>query len=224
MVTISKYFNLLGSIICLLLSCVIDPPRPPETGFTPEAMEIVKKILAENNADDYTVDVQRGDDNTGGLGSDPVGYILGVKIDGVLVLTNTVDSLRLKGIYRKQEGFSSFTVFDLPCMGISAKCDTLDSIRIITDSVIVVQHLGLGFSNLNHLPPEIGKIRTEYLDLSYNYKTLKYLPDELMQISGPPFHFDTLIVKYDMGAVRGMSSESVSDSLKNWLLKHAAEL
>ena len=212
MVTISKYFNLLGSIICLLLSCVIDPPRPPETGFTPEAMEIVKKILAENNATDYTVDVQRGGDNTGGLGRDPVGYILGVKIDSVLVLTNTVDSLRLKGIYRKQEGFSSFTVFDLPCMGVSAKCDTLDSIRIITDSVIVVQHLGLGFSNLNHLPPEIGKIRTEYLDLSYN--NLKELPLEVMQLLDPPQYY-----KYTSININGLPNlkyDSLPDTLKYW--------
>jgi hypothetical protein len=100
----------------------------------------------------------------------------------------------------------------------------IDSIEIRTDSVIILPSLSLMNCNLTHLPPEIGKIRTEALNLSNNYKTLKYLPDELMQISGPPYYFDTLIVKYDMGAVRGMSSESVSDSLKNWLLKHAAEL
>ena len=204
--------NIMLFCVSIISGCVINPPRPPETGFTPEAMEIVKKILAENNADDYTVDVQRGDDNTGGLGSDPVGYILGVKIDGVLVLTNTVDSLRLKGIYRKQEGFSSFTVFDLPCMGISAKCDTLDSIRIITDSVIVVQHLGLGFSNLNHLPPEIGKIRTEYLDLSYN--NLKELPLEVMQLLDPPQYY-----KYTSININGLPNlkyDSLPDTLKYW--------
>ena len=210
--------NIMLFCVSIISGCVINPPRPPETGFTPEAMEIVKKILAENNATDYTVDVQRGGDNTGGLGRDPVGYILGVKIDSVLVLTNTVDSLRLKGIYRKQEGFSSFTVFDLPCMGVSAKCDTLDSIRIITDSVIVVQHLGLGFSNLNHLPPEIGKIRTECLDLSYN-SGLKSLPIEIKQMDSIPQPYVSLDVNCDQ-TWTNETFDTLPEWTKEWLGKH----
>ena len=57
------------------------------------------------------------------------------------------------------------------------------------------------------------------MDISYNYKTLKYLPDELMQIPESPNFWDTLIVSFDYGAV--MAMENISDSLKAWIAKHS---
>jgi hypothetical protein len=98
----------------------------------------------------------------------------------------------------------------------------IDSIEIRTDSVIVLPSLGLQYCHLTHLPPQIGeKIRVQSFDIGYNYKTLTSLPDELMQLSQPPEYWDTLIVKYDAGAVNAMSPDSVSDSLKSWLKKHS---
>jgi hypothetical protein len=97
----------------------------------------------------------------------------------------------------------------------------IDSIKVITDSVIILPGLSLSYCNLAHLPPEIGKLRVKSLDIGYNYNTLRSLPDELMQLSEPPYCWDTLIVNYDMGAVKTMTG--VSDSLKAWLQKYAAK-
>ena len=97
----------------------------------------------------------------------------------------------------------------------------IDSIELRTDSVIILPGISLSDCNLTHLPKEIGKLRIKSLDIGYNYKTLKSLPDELMQLSEPPFYWDSLTINYDMGAVKSM--ENVSDSLKNWLVKHAAQ-
>jgi len=97
----------------------------------------------------------------------------------------------------------------------------IDSIDVRTDSVVLMQKLDLSQCNLTHLPPEIGKMRVSSLDISYNYTTLMTLPDELMQLSESPRYWDTLIVNYDIGAVNGMVG--VSDTLKSWLQRHAAQ-
>jgi hypothetical protein len=96
----------------------------------------------------------------------------------------------------------------------------IDSIEIRTDSVIIIPGLSLSDCNLTHLPPQIGKLRTRGLSIEYNYQTLRSLPNELMQLTDPPKYWDTLTVKYDIGGVNAMNSDSVSDTLKSWLKSH----
>jgi hypothetical protein len=96
----------------------------------------------------------------------------------------------------------------------------IDSIEIRTDSVIIIPCLDLRFCNLTNLPQQIGKIRTSLLAIGYNYQTLRSLPNELMQLTDPPKYWDTLKIKYDIGAVNAMNSDSVSDTLKGWLRRH----
>src|SRR5690554_2823004 len=88
----------------------------------------------------------------------------------------------------------------------------IDSIEIRTDSVIVIPSLSLSDCNLTHLPPEIGKIRTEGLDLSYN--NLKELPLEVMQLLDPPQYY-----KYTSININGLPNlkyDSLPDTLKYW--------
>lgn len=53
----------------------------------------------------------------------------------------------------------------------------IDSIEIRTDSVVILPALSLSDCNITHLPPEIGKLRLNNLDISYN--KIKDLPLEL---------------------------------------------
>jgi hypothetical protein len=208
------------SFVFLVLSC-FHYEESEKSGFTADAQIFVDKLLKENNTTKYVIDIV--DVSISGGFANPIGYHLGLIVDSCVVLTNTIDSLNSYGIYRfeKSEYGNGGGLKDLPFMGISVKCDTLDSISVVTDSFIKLQDLGLGFTNLTHLPAKINKLRVKTIDIGYNYKTLQGLPDELMQLSEPPKYWDTLIVNYDMGAVNQMTT--VSDTLKKWLLLHAAQ-
>ena len=195
--------------------------EPDKEGFTPETQIFVNRILKENNTSTYEVKIHTYTAESG-LGG-PDGYSLAITVNNKVVLTNTLDSLSLHGKYHvSTSGYGNDRGFiDVPFMGLQVRCDTLDSIQIITGSVIKAPGLGLGGCNLTHLPSEIGKLRVQSLNIGENYPSLKSLPDELMQLSEPPKYWDTLIVNYDMGAVNVMPG--VSDTLKQWLLKHAAQ-
>jgi hypothetical protein len=90
----------------------------------------------------------------------------------------------------------------------------IDSIEIRTDSVIVIPSLSLSDCNLTHLPPEIGKIRTEGLDLSYN--NLKELPLEVMSVFDhlPP---GTGHIKIQGNPIDKGYWNSLPDTLRNWM-------
>ncbi len=60
----------------------------------------------------------------------------------------------------------------------------IDSIEIRTDTVIIMPSLDLEHCHLDHLPPEIGKLRVNGLDMTNNY--FKNVPDELMELAKPP--------------------------------------
>ena len=96
----------------------------------------------------------------------------------------------------------------------------IDSINIITDSVIIIPSLDLSYCNLKNLPAQIKKIRVRNLNIRDNHSTLETLPDEMMQLSEPPFYWDTLLIEYDIRIVEKM--DSVSDTLKSWLRSHSA--
>jgi len=176
-------------IIALTINGCLNFEEPEKEGFTPETMKYVDKILEENNTDTYDIYIENYTTSSG-LGG-PKGYYLRPHVNGIIVLTNTIDSLRIHGVYRKNTyGYgNSRGMVDLDCMGIAAISidDTLDSICIITDSVIIMPKLGLGFSNLTHLPPEIGKLRLQALDITYNDITT--LPIEVMQLLDPPNYY-----------------------------------
>jgi hypothetical protein len=205
---------------CTIISSCLDYDEPEKGGFTPEAQVFVDRMLAENNTDDYTVDIITVGVSDGMAGISPIGYLLGVKVDSVIVLTNTIDNLRLNGIYkesrRKYHGAGG-GMKELPFMGITIKCDTLDSIKIVTDSVLKMPSLGLGSCNLMYLPTLIGKLKVNALDLNDNH--LKELPFEVMSI------FDHL--PQDNGKINVSDNpisqnywDSVPDTLQKWLKKH----
>ncbi len=152
-------------------------------------------------------------------GTVPTGYRLGIKVDKMIVLTNTIDSLRLYGIYRENMGKyygSTGGMIDLRLSGIRVICDTLDSICIFTDSIISLPSIYLG-SNLTHLPPEIGKLRVSSLDVSYN--KIKDLPLEIMSIFS---HLPDSSGDIDCmdNPITQQYWDSIPDTLRNWIKIH----
>jgi len=146
-----KYLTIYLSI--LSINCT-NSDEWEKQGFTSEAQVYIDRILKENNTTEYNVDVSYNS-SLGGYG-----YHLGLIIDKQLVITNTVDSLRLHGAYRydKNTYLNGGELVDASFWGISAECDTLDSIQIITDSVIVLKDLILGDCNLTRSPSAFCRI------------------------------------------------------------------
>lgn len=78
-------------------SCLnFDEPEPD--AFTPEAKVFVDLIMKENAGSNYDVNII--DTSAGGGFAKPIGYILGLLVEEKVVLTNTINSLRMNGIYR----------------------------------------------------------------------------------------------------------------------------
>jgi len=217
---LSKKRVLLFMIVLLIVNCgTIDNESEPDA-FTAKAQIYVDRILAENSTKEYSVGILTTGVDGGMSGTRPTGYVLKINVESMLVLTNSIDSLRIYGIYRKN--LSDYYgagggMADLPLMGIRALCDTLDSIEIVTDSVIVMPALSVSSTNLTHLPAEIGKIRVGGLDISDNQ--IKDLPLEIMSI------FDYL--SDDSGKIKTMENpfsqsywDSLPDTLQQWLTKH----
>ena len=128
-------------------------------------------------------------------------------IPRTLVLSNTLSSIN-----------KSLRVYYEPApYGGAISSAIIDSIEIITDSVIVFPGLNLSYCNLTNIPPEIGKIRVHGLDIGSN--KIKTLPLEIMSI------FNHLPV--DSGIIRIAGNplsqdywDSIPDTLKNWIIRH----
>ena len=210
-----SFFKILSVWIFLfLLSCNINFSPRETDGFTPEAQVFVDMIMEENPGASYDVNIVEAASSFGFI--NPVGYVLGIIVENRVILTNTIDSLRNNGTYRFEKASygDGRGMVDLNFCGIKIKCSNLDSIEIRTDSVIVIPSLSLSDCNLTHLPPEIGKIRTEGLDLSYN--NLKELPLEVMSVFDhlPP---GTGHIKIQGNPIDKGYWNSLPDTLRNWM-------
>jgi len=207
---LSKYLIIVVSIF--YVNCT-NSDEWEKQRFTSEAQVYIDRILKENNTTEYNVDVSYNSS----LGA--YGYHLGLIIDKQIVITSTIDSLRLHGTYRydKNTYLNGGELVDASFWGISAECDTLDSIQIITDSVIVLRDLILGDCNLTHVPPEIGKMRVNSLNISCNQ--IKDLPLEIMSIFNHLTN-DSGTININDSPITQEYWDSIPDTLRNWLLEH----
>lgn len=198
-------------VLIFLLNCELGFSESEPEGFTPETQLVVDKIMDENPGASYDVIIVE-ESSTFGF-STSIAFRLEIFVEDKVVLTNTIDSLK-DGIYRFETtpyngpGGIVYLKFN----GIAVRSSKLDSIEIRTDSVIVTPYLSLGDCNLTHLPPEIGKIRTAELGLSYN--CLKELPLEIMQILDPPKCFKYTSIS--MNGLPNLKHDSLPDTLKDW--------
>jgi hypothetical protein len=85
----------------------------------------------------------------------------------------------------------------------------IDSVEIRTDSVIIIPCLDLEDCNLTHLPPQIGKIRTRVLDISWNKGLI--LPIEITQMDSFPQPYKTLRLNFDQ-----TWTQAELDSMPDW--------
>jgi len=211
-----RFFKILMTfIIIIVINCTFDfEPEPPF--ITEKQWQLIKAIALENNYPEssdldgfvqYLYEEWPDDDKIRD-------FILTFPVQDTTVPRTLVLSDILTQI-----GKTLRVAYHDPRTG-NVYPARIDSTEIRTDSVIIIPSINLSDCNLKHLPPQIGKIRTGAPDISYNYKTLQSIPDELMQLSSPPFYWDTLKVKYDYGAVNAMNPDIVSDTLKNWLKEH----
>ena len=88
----------------------------------------------------------------------------------------------------------------------------IDSVEIRTDSVIILPSLDLEDCNLTHLPPEIGKIRTQSLDISEN--RMSQLPMEIMQLLAPPQYYPYTMI--NLNGLPNLKFDSLPDTLQDW--------
>ena len=93
----------------------------------------------------------------------------------------------------------------------------IDSINIITDSIINFPGLNLSFCNLTHLPKEIGKLRVQKMNIGSN--KIKDLPLEIMSIFNH-LHPDTGSIGIAGNPIDKGYWDSIPDTLRNWLIKH----
>lgn len=202
-------------LVAIQISC-FDYDSEPDA-FTPEAKVFVNQIMKENPGATYDVGIV--DTAAGGGFNKPIAYVFGLIVKEKAVLTNTIDSLRIYGIYRfNKSGYGTGGgMVDLPFRGIKVKCDTLDSIEIITDSVIALQYLDFSWCNISHMPPQIGKIRTRVLDISWNKGLV--LPIEITYMDSLPQPYDSLTVRIDQTWTQS-SFDSLPEWTKEWLGTH----
>jgi len=124
---LSKKAILLPGLICATLFNCINDVESEQNGFTSDAQVFVDRILKENNISKYNLDIISSTGESG-LGT-PVGYHLGLIVGRSIVLTNTIDSLRVHGIYRfNKSGYGTGGgMVNLSFMGISAvlKCTSI---------------------------------------------------------------------------------------------------
>ncbi len=95
----------------------------------------------------------------------------------------------------------------------------IDSIKIVTNGVIVLNTLGLSLCNLTHLPTDMKKIRVKHLDLTDNVKTF-VIPETITELGAKPAYWDSLIINYDKNYVNALGEHS--EILKDWLWDHCS--
>ena len=187
-------------------------PEQEQSSLTEGALRYTNRIMDENPGASYDINVI--DSSVGHDFLEPVGYLLGLNVDDKVVLTNYIDSLRNNGVYRfwKSGYGTGSSVVDLEFRGIKIKCDTLDSIKIMTDAVIALETLDMSWCNLTRLPPEIGKIRTQSLDISEN--RMSQLPMEIMQLLAPPQYYP--YTRINLNGLPNLKFDSLPDTLQDW--------
>lgn len=98
----------------------------------------------------------------------------------------------------------------------------IDSLLIKTDSVVIVPILDLRFKNRMYVDPSIARLRAlyvmfnEYTDSLLQNGYTKMLPVEIMNMSNPPFCYDSLCIYIHYRSF----IDSTSDPLRSWLLKY----
>jgi len=206
--------SLLLPIIITLWGCIVEE-SDVRSGLNSSATKYLDKIVAENPGSTYEVELDKYYGKEDGRYKYARGYFINLVVDSQVVLTNNIDSLRELGFYYSST--SQESEMELELLGITIKCDTLDSIKIVTDSVIAVKSLDFEYCNIDHLSPEIGKIRTQELVLSYN--RLSGLPIEILQMDSLPQPYDSLdIVKNGMW--NNTTYDTLPKEIKDFLNQH----
>jgi Leucine-rich repeat (LRR) protein len=192
------------------LSCISSPP--PDEPFPPVSEQrIITEILQQNNVSvsNYIREDLIIHHNDWPYEYEETGYQILIDDTSIhkLVLTETINQLNDSRLF----------------LGISVSYGNalfIDSIEIKTDSVIILPGLDISQCNLTHLPPEIGKIRTQSLDVSYN--SLKDLPLEVMSV------FNHLESGEGLISIMGNPIDksywdSLPDTMQTWLREHFPE-
>jgi len=197
---ISK-FAILVVITLILWGCITTEDR--KYGLNSQGEYFLNIIVDENPGSHYEIVLDKVYGEDDGIYESTRGFFVRLFVDTQVVLTNTIDSLRIYGVYHesntRQTGF----------LGIAIKSDTLNTIKIFTDDVIAVQSLGLGQCNITTIPPEIGKIRTQSLALEGN--NIVDVPNEITQLLDGPQIYPYTTIRMDRSFY-----EALSDTLKIW--------
>jgi len=91
-----------------------------------------------------------------------------------------------------------------------------DTILIETDSIIFIPSCLAFGEKFRSIPKNINKIRTRFLNARYNQLTS--LPEEIMELTSPPFPYDTFAINI-MG--NPIDTTTLSDTLKRWLDRYS---
>ena len=93
---------------------------------------------------------------------------------------------------------------------------TIDTIIIETDSFIYIpSRLSLG-GKISTIPQNINKIRTRFLNVRNNQLTT--LPEEIMELTSPPFPYDTFGINISGNQI---DTSLLSDTLRGWLRRYS---
>lgn len=201
--------NLLFLSFTLTLCGCIDEEPERKKGFNDRANYFLKKIMEENPAASYEVVLDKHYGKEDGIYKYASGYSLKLLVGSMVVLSNNIDSLREQGIY--YESTSSHTEMELKLLGITVQSDNLDTVQIVTDSVIMLPSLELGLCNLSQIPAEIGQLRVQRLDLRSN-PHLTTLPIEISNMLEPPKYYPYTEIWFDFPL------DSLPTDLKTWYL------
>ncbi len=213
MMLLSNKSLLSGLVLLVFIGCLNFGPDDPEPPFiTDDESELIKAFAVENgypeslpvdNFVEYLYDDWPNDDRI-------IDFILTFPAQDssprTLVLS---DKLTMIGKSLRVAFHSSRTGRVYPAH--------IDSIEISTDSVIILPSLVLSWCNLTHLPPEIGKIRTKKLDISWNIGLI--LPEAITKMDSLPQPYETLDVDFDQ-TWTAETFDSLPKWAKDWLGKH----
>ena len=88
----------------------------------------------------------------------------------------------------------------------------IDSIVIKTDSIIYIPERLSAGEHLLKVPKNINRIRTPVLFFQDNRLTT--LPEEIMELTSPPFPYDTFYINIEGNSI---DTTTISDTLDKWL-------
>ena len=195
---------LLVPVFLLQVSCFLfdDDSMIPD-----EQQDIIRRILNENGYDLSSRDLV---DDYVGKNTDPhTGAWFG-----------KYDLLIPKAGYRAMVLTDDINILSNNFFCGAASCpsnSTADTVIIKTDSIIYIpKSLGLGTA-FRSIPKEINKIRTKELNFRYNQVTT--LPEEIMELTEPPFPYDTFYINVQGNRI---DTTTISDTLDKWLQKYSS--